>query len=753
MTGFTASGPTGGAFHVDTGDYAIGVSTVTTAAPAAQVSFAFSVSRRPLWLRVGTAAGEQDVVNDIEFQPGDHVHTFIPTVSPYYVEFQLREAGDAVLSGLTRLAPGIMSLPTPWDPSLFPSLRTEQSLNTQWWGCKTKSPRVLERRANTSWSLRLYQPEDGPFDPDDGSGVTLTPSARTGTATLTASAPVFKTVDTGALIKLTQAGQFETFSASAVSDVTDPIEVTGSGTARTFYYEVAGTFVGTIVLQKSVGSDTAFADVSTFSAPTGLVPLADGLEGQIVYYRLKMTAYTSGAAVMSLTYSGGLTNGVARIFSVDADNLVTVDILTPFASLDATAIWARGSWSDRSGWPGEPCLYDGRLTWFRDDKRWQSEPDDFESFLSGPNDDNAISGSIPGPLNAVRWAKAGERFMFGTSGGEGFLGAGETDDVMTPGNARARVRTERGAYTADAVMIDGSPAFIHRAGRRLLLMVYASGSYNILDLTRLHRNAAGMGNTHFIQLAYQSEPEPRLLAVRSDGQLLTMLINLDERIGGFSRIVPCGTGAAVESVGVNPGTPEDLVYRVVKRTINGVTKRYIEKLAIERWDETNPSAAWRLECALAYSGAAATHITGLGHLEGETVYAWANGRISGPHVVASGAITLSFAATYAIVGMKYQGKYQSPRKQALVDYLKIDKLGIILHNMVRGGVSWGPSFDKMNTLPDRAPADLPDSPLSLTSETLEFPFDGSRDRDPRVCIQFNGVGPGSVLAIAPRNNT
>lgn len=746
MATFTATGATGGAFDSDAGNYAIGRSQVTTTEPTKEVSYSFTVMRRPLVLRVGAAAGDQDIVQDTTFEPGYHVFSFTPGVSPYFMEFQLREVGEATLSGLARIAPGLFSLTTPYDEIAFPNMRSEQSLNVQWWADGLRCPRVLERRGNSSWGLRLFQPKDGPFDNNETSGVTLEPDGQTGTVTIEASGPVFKASDAGSLIRLTQPGQFKTASADSIDDATDTIRVSGTGAARTFFWSVTGTFSASVTLQRSVGSEVNWVDVTTVTTPT-TTSLSDGLDGQIVYYRLKVTAYTSDTPVMSLTYSGGITDGVARIFSVDADNEVTADVLTPFASTSPTTIWARGSWSDRFGWPTCPALFDGRLTFLRGGRRWQSTSDDFESFGIGAEADDAISGTIPGRMNVPRWAKAGDRLMIGTAGGEGYISAGRDDEVMTPDNARARIRTERGAYNADAVHVDGMPAFIHRSGRKLHLMVWNGSEYELLNLSRLHRDIAGVCNGGFTELAFQSEPEPRLYARRSDGQCAVMLISLADRLGGWMRLVPTGEDAAIESVCVVPGTPEDHVYRVVKRTIGGTTKRYVEKQAKERWG--NSSHAWRLESALLYSGTATTAISGLGHLEGEQVYAWADGRVDGPHTVTSGAITLTYAASYVIVGLKYQGFYRGPRAPNLAKSKKIERLGMLLHNTVGGGVSWGRNFTTMSRLKDRLMEGATyDSPLPLISEDVDFPISGSWENDGRVCIRFEGVGPATVLGLA-----
>lgn len=74
-----------------------------------------------------------------------------------------------------------------------------------------------------------------------------------------------------------------------------------------------------------------------------------------------------------------------------------------------------------------------------------------------------------------------------------------------------------------------------------------------------------------------------------------------------------------------PGTLTDEVWMIVKRTINGQTKKYIEVLTPGLLDETDPEDAIYLDSALTYDSTETSTITGLWHLEGETVYALADG--------------------------------------------------------------------------------------------------------------------------------
>ncbi len=62
-----------------------------------------------------------------------------------------------------------------------------------------------------------------------------------------------------------------------------------------------------------------------------------------------------------------------------------------------------------------------------------------------------------------------------------------------------------------------------------------------------------------------------------------------------------------------------------------------------------------LDSGLVYEGAATTSISGLGHLEGETVYGLADGIEVGPFTVVSGELvpSLTTPATKVMIGLRY----------------------------------------------------------------------------------------------------
>ena len=100
---------------------------------------------------------------------------------------------------------------------------------------------------------------------------------------------------------------------------------------------------------------------------------------------------------------------------------------------------------------------------------------------------------------------------------------------------------------------------------------------------------------------------------------------------------------------------------LVNRTINGSTKRYIEYLTADFYpvDVTSRKDMYFLDGGLTYTGAPTTNITGLLHLQNESVSIVADGVYIGEKVVSNtGVVTLTTAASTVHVGYKYRGLIQ-----------------------------------------------------------------------------------------------
>jgi hypothetical protein len=132
---------------------------------------------------------------------------------------------------------------------------------------------------------------------------------------------------------------------------------------------------------------------------------------------------------------------------------------------------------------------------------------------------------------------------------------------------------------------------------------------------------------------------------------------------------------------------------IVKRTINGSTKRYIERFypTAQAYDFSTATDFCYLDCAKKITQASSTSVTGLSHLEGEDVKVWHSGTTIESKTVSSGGITLGTAATTMFVGLPYTSTLQPmPLEFVLSDgtaqgrKFNAQRMQVILHKSLRG---------------------------------------------------------------------
>lgn len=176
---------------------------------------------------------------------------------------------------------------------------------------------------------------------------------------------------------------------------------------------------------------------------------------------------------------------------------------------------------------------------------------------------------------------------------------------------------------------------------------YVSDSYNGDELTIFANHL--FENKQIVDMAYSKEPYRILWCVMSDGSLNALTYNKKQEVAGWHKHT---TDGEFESVAVIREGFEDVAYFVVKRTINGVTKRYIERMHSRLLDDVK--SGFFVDSGLTGKfETAKTHITGLNHLEGKEVVVLADGGVVEGLTVEDGAIDLKDAAKDITVGLPY----------------------------------------------------------------------------------------------------
>ena len=175
---------------------------------------------------------------------------------------------------------------------------------------------------------------------------------------------------------------------------------------------------------------------------------------------------------------------------------------------------------------------------------------------------------------------------------------------------------------------------------------YVSDSYNGDELTIFASHL--FENKQVVDMAYSKEPYRILWCVMSDGTLNALTYNKKQEVAGWHRHT---TDGKFESVAVIREGFEDVAYFVVKREINGQTKRFIERMHSRLID--NAEDGFFVDCGL--KGEFQTEVTtisGLSHLEGKEVSILADGGAY-KATVKNGVVKLQDPAKKIVVGLPY----------------------------------------------------------------------------------------------------
>lgn len=262
--------------------------------------------------------------------------------------------------------------------------------------------------------------------------------------------------------------------------------------------------------------------------------------------------------------------------------------------------------------------------------------------------DDAVTLTIAGrQVNEIRHIIALDSLILMTSGGEWLVSEGE-NDVLAPDTAGVRIQSYNGASEVPPVVINDTVVFVQEKGAKIrdLGYTFSSDKYQGNDLSIMSDHL--FEGYEIKEMTYAYEPYGILWCIRNDGILLGMTYQKEHEVWGWHQH---DTQGAFESIASVTEGQRDAVYVIVKRNVNGSDVRYVERM--EPREETLPEDCFYVDSGLSYDGVATTAISGLDHLEGETVAVLADGNVVKGLTVTGGAITLPREASKVHVGLSY----------------------------------------------------------------------------------------------------
>jgi hypothetical protein len=480
-------------------------------------------------------------------------------------------------------------------------------------------------------------------------GVDLTSLSRsTTTATATKAAHGYTTGDS-VLIPSTVAAPFAgTYTITVTGANTYTFTVANSGAAS-----ASNAPVQNISQMEVVREFTSASTARNFVA-TGTEDERVGLKIQIPTW----TSHTSARVFLESTdFNSGGTVTISSVASGTSAG-ATVDRWLG-STITATSQWSEAAFSGVRGYPRAVAIHEQRLcfggTAHQPNTVWCSKVDDFENFQLGAKEDDALQFTVAsGEGNRIAWMFSQKRLMLGTSGDEWTIGGADSGAPFTATNVQAQKQSSFGSKTMRAILLNDVLLFVQRRGRKVRELTYnfERDGWVAPDLTVLSEHVT---EGEIVELAFQQQPDAILWAVRGDGQLIGLSYERDQNVVAWHRHTTDGEFESAATVYGLSGS-DDEVWFVVKRTIDGQTKRYIERFKADNranFEAQTKADWWYLDCAKRYSGTATATITGLSHLEGKTVGVLAEGAVQPDAVVDSGEIALANSFTKVLAGLPF----------------------------------------------------------------------------------------------------
>ena len=643
------------------------------------------------------------------------------TTQAYVLEF-----GDLYIrfyldGGVVESSPGVpYEIVSPYTSAQVAALEYAQSADVIYITHPDHPPYKLARTSALSWTITAVTFAWPPFNDENVGTTTLTASAVTGNITLTASASLFVSADVGSYFKISEV------SASKYNQWTTGVSYSSGDIV---YY------LGNIYQSGTTAAAGSRPPIHT----TG--------------------AESDGAVTWTFLHDGA---GYAQVTAYTSATLVNATVVKrlPATALTGSTRWSEGAWSARRGYPHAVTFYEDRL-WFagsasKPQTLWASVSGDYENHKYGTNDDDALNYTInTQDMNTIEWLAPTKVLAIGTANGEFTLSATQISDPVTPTNVKITPQTTFGSATDVKPLRVGSVIlFLQRAGRKLREYAYQFDTDSFVA-PNMNVLADHITESGVLELAYQQEPSQIVWAPRTDGVLTGMTYGRTEEVVGWHRHTI--GGGVVESAVTIPhwDGDQDVLWLIVRRTIDGSSVRYVEYVEKYMTDEY----AFFVDCGLTYDGSPVTAISGLDHLEGEEVAVLVDGAVHPNRTVASGAINLQLAGSVVNVGLPYTATIRTMpidiatnAGTSFIDEKRAHKIVMQLYQ-TGPGLWYGPTVAEMDEYAVRSSRDAMDNPVPLfTGFTEALPWPSGSERGPQLMIQHRLPLPCTVVALIPELN-
>ncbi len=408
-------------------------------------------------------------------------------------------------------------------------------------------------------------------------------------------------------------------SPTPVTDVQSIAFHTGFVSGDQYQIDVEG------VLSKNI---TYAGDATADEQNSTIFNMQRNLQDMPVYGETGVTVTRTGTRTYSISVSGESAKDFELYSAFPTSGTAKPITITKLANGSPRK---EPVWSANRGYPKTGCFFEGRLvlggTKSKTASIFFSKSGSFFDYeIDDGDDDEGIFATISSrKLNEIIDVYPGRNLQVFTSGAEFSV----TSTPVTPSSVGITPQTNHGASYIEVVDVDGSTIFVDRNGKTIYDFVYSfnEDAYVTHDRSVLSSHLIKQPTDMAMLSGTTSEDANWLFIPNSDGSVTILNTLRDQDINGFTQWISANSGFITNATVV-----DDELYMIDKRNIAGNVEYHIEKWSFDHLMD---------DSIIFNPGPTDTQITGLGHLQGETVQIVADGIVLPERTVVGSKIILT----------------------------------------------------------------------------------------------------------------
>lgn len=369
-----------------------------------------------------------------------------------------------------------------------------------------------------------------------------------------------------------------------------------------------------------------------------------------------------------------------------------------------------------------------------------------QDFILGTGEDDAIAlydSDVNG--TAITWLTALHRLIAATDTTLWI----DNGSVATPTGYDGAINTYSGAAGIQAQLANTNIVYIGRGGTSLHALLYVSnGDYPGFQDIDLSQDANHILASGTLSMAVMMKPEPIVWIITGDHELVSCTLDFQNGVIAWSRH-PMAGSALPETLTVVPGADGDELWIVVSHPSGDET---VETLSFQDITTTVQEDFHYVDSGLALEPTSET-ISGLDHLEGQTVAIWGDGAVLPTQVVSSGEITVDKTYVKMHVGLPVESRVETLRPETPANGTSqgkqkaIQNVKLRLYRSMGGEVSSRLSTTTTPLLYWIGGTYVWGDVLELYTDTKAVELGATLDPDATVIIGHDDPAPFNILAL------